>query len=410
MTRDTVLRLVVGGLAAVAIAWLAMSTEWVEVEVKTPPRGEAARNPHYALELLAVQLGARVDKRSSLDTMPPPGARLVLSSFHWALFPDRVQRLREWVHAGGHLIVPAGLLDEPELDWVALELETHEERNEGRGKRRPRQESGCRELAAPAVPAPAVAAPAVPGAAPDAAAAPLPPAPAESVRVCISPYPMELQPRAGTAPQWLLQGPAGVEFARVAAGRGSVTVYGPWTLMHNGDLLRADHAVVAVQAMQLERGGLIWLVAEESREQLLLWTWRHGWVAVLLALAAALAWLWRSAVRFGPVGAVPPRERRSMKEQVAGTGAFLRHNAPQALHAAQVRALHEMGRARMPGYAALPDGSRIDAIAKATGLDAAALRQAVQPRGHTAHNLPAALELMEAARRRLERYIPQRPS
>lgn len=391
MTRDAVVRLLAVGLAAAAIAWLAVSTEWVEVEVKTPPRGEAARNPHYALELLAGQLGARMDKRSSLDTMPPPGARLVLSSFHWALFPDRKQRLRDWVQAGGHLIVPAGLVDEPELDWVGLELETHETPKEGRGKRRPRQESGCREVAAPADPAAT-------------------PAPAQSLRLCVSPYPMELRPRAGTAPQWLLQGPAGVEFARVPAGRGSVTVYGPWTLLHNGELLRADHAVVAVQAMQLERGGLIWLVAEESREQLLLWTWRHGWIAVVLALAAALAWLWRSTVRFGPVGAVPPRERRSMKEQVAGTGAFLRHNAPQVLHAAQVRALHEMGRARMPGYSALPDGSRIDAIAKATGLDAVALRHAVQPRGHTAHNLPAALELMEAARRRLERYIPQRPS
>ena len=393
MTRDSLIRIIVAGLAVAAAAWIATSTEWVEVEVKTPPRGEAATNPHYALELLVRQLGARLDKRSNLDAMPPAGARLVLTSFHWALFPERAQRLREWVQAGGHLIVPAGLVDEPELNWVGLELDEREPPKESGSARRPRQERGCREVAPPADPAPA--------------AAPEPPA---RLRVCAPPYAMELRPRSGTTPQWQLQGPAGVEFMRVAAGRGSVTVYGPWSLMRNQDLLRADHALAAVQAMQLERGGLVWLVAEESREQLLLWTWRHGWVAVLLALAAALAWLWRSVVRFGPVGAVPPRERRSMKEQVAGTGAFLRHNAPQALHAAQVRALHEMGRARMPGYGALPEGSRIDAIAKATGLDAAALRQAVQPRGHTPHNLPAALELMEAARRRLERYIPQRPS
>jgi hypothetical protein len=173
-------------------------------------------------------------------------------------------------------------------------------------------------------------------------------------------------------------------------------------MTQNNEVLRADHALALATALQLEPGSTVWLVTEEARPPLLAWLWANGWVALLLVLAAAAAWLWRAAVRFGPVGAVPPPQRRSMKEQVAGTGAFLRRHGTAALHAAQLRALLETARARLPGFASLDAAAANQAIAKAAALDAAALARASQPGRRTPDRLPADLELLETARRRLE--------
>ena len=170
----------------------------------------------------------------------------------------------------------------------------------------------------------------------------------------------------------------------------------------NEHVLRADHALALATALQLEAGAPVWLVTEEARPNLLAWLWSNAWVAVLLVLAAAAAWLWRAAVRFGPVGATPQPQRRSMKEQVAGTGAFLRQHGTAALHAAQLRALLETARARLPGFASLDAAAANLAIAKATALDAAALARACKPGRRSPDRLPADLELLEAARRRLD--------
>jgi hypothetical protein len=182
--------------------------------------------------------------------------------------------------------------------------------------------------------------------------------------------------------------------------------------MHNREVLRedADHALVMTAALQAQRGAGVWIVAEEAREPLLRWLWQYGWIAVLLALAAAAAGLWRSAVRFGPVGIVAPPERRSMKEQVAGTGAFLRHHGPAALHAAQVRAVQEAARRRLPGYSRLGRPAAAAAIARATGLRAADLERALQPVPRGAHFLASDLELLELARRRLAAPATGSPS
>jgi hypothetical protein len=188
---------------------------------------------------------------------------------------------------------------------------------------------------------------------------------------------------------------------RVPLGQGSVTAFGPDLLLQNAQVLQADHALALARALQLERGSVVWLVTEEARLPLLAWVWQNAWAAVLLALAAVALWLWRGAVRFGPVGATPAPQRRSMREQVAGTGAFLQQHGTAALHAAQMRALLEAARSRLPGFAQLAPAYAPQAIARATALDANALARALLPGPRPPERLPAELELLEAARRRL---------
>ena len=111
----SVLALVLAG------AWVMSATEWADTEVPTPASGEARTHSLYAAQLLVRELGGHVVKRESLDAMPPAQARLVLASSHWDLFPERAQRLREWVEQGGHLVMPSFLVDDDMLEsWVPL--------------------------------------------------------------------------------------------------------------------------------------------------------------------------------------------------------------------------------------------------------------------------------------------------
>ena len=71
--------------------------------------------------------------------------------------------------------------------------------------------------------------------------------------------------------------------------------------------------------------------------------WRYGAPS---RLCSASRWsrlaLWRGGVRFGPLTAASETARRSLAEQIRGTGQFvLRHGGGEALHAAAVRALNE---------------------------------------------------------------------
>jgi hypothetical protein len=383
MNQSSVIRWVVIVLLALFGLWLVTATEWVEIEVDMPSKGEAQRNELFALELFARELGARVEKQETLDRMPPAGAVLLLESPYWDMFPERPARVRQWVEAGGHLVMQASTLDNSPLSaWVPVKGAKRPPRPKEEARARKDREDPCREVIERAGPG-----------LPDT----------RRLRLCAWPYWQELQvPATAAAPSWQVQGPQGIELVRLPVGQGSVTVYAPRSLLNNGEVVRSgtDHAMLVSRALQVERGSLLWVVPDEARPPLLLWVWQRGWAAVLLGLVAIAAWLWRGMVRFGPVGVVPPLQRRSMREQVAGTGSFLQHHGPSALHRAQVRALQEAARMRLPGYGLLRHDAGVQRIAKATNLPASELESAMAARADRA-TLAADLELLELARRRL---------
>jgi hypothetical protein len=120
--------------------------------------------------------------------------------------------------------------------------------------------------------------------------------------------------------------------------------------------------------------------------------------------------LWRGAVRFGPLAAGPHAARRSLAEQIRGTGAFaLRDGSGISLHAACVRALEEAAQRRVKSYARLSADERCAALARLTGFDQSALAAALDhPRVRSAHELRRTIALLEAARR--QTLIEQRRS
>ncbi len=400
-------RILVVAALGLAGAWLVTATEWADTEVPTPAGGEARNDPHYGVQGLVRELGARVVKRRSLDAMPPPGARLVLGSSHWNLFPERAERLRAWVEQGGHLVMPGRLVDDEMLEsWVPLVEEDWTRPSKGEGEKKaaeppekPRaaarrqrtRDADCHEVVEPdALPASFEG--------------------GRSFRVCGAWVGRQYLPAdEEETPLWAVQAPRGIEAIRVAVGRGSVTVM-PWSVLSNGNLLRGDNALFAVAALQARAGSEVWFVTEEAREPFLPWLWRHAWVAMVAGLLALAAALWRGAVRFGPLAPSAGTHRRSMAEQVRGTAAFLHMHGNGALHAAQLRALDETARRHLRRYAQRDAAARAAAIAQATGLEAPVLERAMSARARRPEAMALDLEVLETARRRLEAAGGRGPS
>lgn len=408
-TRDMLLRVLMAAVVLGAGVWVASCTEWVEVEVPLPARGEAAKNPLYVTQQLVRRLGAEVATPSTLAALPPPRATLLLTSWYWDLFPERAQRLKAWVENGGHLVLYANNLDHEQLKgWLPIK------QLEPPRKRRSTEEEDDEaddDSEDDAAPDPlqrirkAMQPPCHPVLEPDDVPASYTDGD-RRFKVCgyvASGWKLQ----STSTPLWSLEGPDGPMMLRAARGQGQVTVILPWGLLDNDRVLKGDNGLIAVAALQARAGAQVWFVTEEARAPFLSWLWNEAWVAVLLGAAALLLALWRGARRFGPPLANAPPGRRSMTEQISGTAQFLRRNGPEALLAAQIRALEEAARGHVRQYDQLDRTQRAAAIAQHTGLSASALGLALDKSlARKRVDLPATLELLETARRLLVQHHP----
>jgi hypothetical protein len=167
-------------------------------------------------------------------------------------------------------------------------------------------------------------------------------------------------------------------------------------------LFEGDHARLFVAATELHRNDEVHFLSEDNHPSLIALVWVHGWPVVALALVGIALALWRGAIRFGPLAALPPAARRSLAEQIRGTGQFtLRHGGAESLHAACVHALDDAAKRRVPGYTNLTAAERADALARLTGFDTNALAAAIHHPGmRRGHELRSTIALLEDARRR----------
>jgi hypothetical protein len=167
------------------------------------------------------------------------------------------------------------------------------------------------------------------------------------------------------------------------------------------DFLEGDHPRLFVAASQLRRDDVVLLLTEDEQTSLPTLVWRFGAPAVLLLLAAVALALWRAAVRFGPPVAATESARRSLAEQIRGTGRFVvRFGGGRALHAAASRALREAARQRIHDFERLSSEDRVAALAKASGLHSGDLAHAMHFSGsRNSHELGQAIAVLETARR-----------
>jgi hypothetical protein len=381
----------VWALAVVAIAmvgtWIARNTYWDGIKVPMPPKGEALVNPFYATQRFAERLGARTSWNRALSATPRSDAVIVLSGWHWSIGRARLAALQRWVESGGRLVVDDNLIDPNGefAEWSGIvrtypKVDADGARNPGHP---PPQEPLCRQVHDEA----------------DAEAVGT-----DAIWMCDLGISWLESKRT---PVWALRDKKHIQAMRVAIGRGSVTVINSAPFRYR-KLFDGDHGHLFVAAAQLRGGDEVHFVSEDDYPGLVTLLWRRGSPAAAIGLALVGFLLWRGAVRFGPPAPSPASARRSLADQIRGSGRFALQCGGQPLHAAVVRALDEAARRRISRYASLQPDARSAAVARLTGFAPDALSAAVDPsRRRTAGEFHRTLTLLEAARREtLKRQAP----
>ncbi|HLG57428.1 MAG TPA: DUF4350 domain-containing protein [Vicinamibacterales bacterium] len=381
MKRASIISAIVAVPVILLIVWIARNTYWADVKVPMPPKGEALTNPFYAAQRFAAGLGMHTSWDRVL-TVPPASAVIVLSSWHWDLSPGRRHAIEQWVASGGRLVVDDTLTggDEAFERWSGIIREYRDEDEEPDESAAPVSANPCGRFSEE-----------FRGTAADGAAD-------TSHWICDF-YKFSFLTTSKST-EWALRGESGVQAMRVHVGLGTVTVINATPFRYR-QLFDGDHGWLLVAATELRRGDELHFLSEDDHPSLLALTWQHGGPVVALSLVLLAVALWRNSVRFGPPAPPTNPARRSLAEQILGTGQFaMRYGRGESLHAAAVRALEEAVQRRIPGYKRLPETERTAALARLTGFDhdglAAALHHAAWRRPHTLRNTVAVLE---AARR-----------
>jgi hypothetical protein len=376
MTRERLGWAFLAVLFAGLLVWIARNTYWTTVEVPLPPKAEAATNPFYIREKFAQVLGARTQWAQDFS-LPPTTGVVYVSTLDWDLLPERRKRLEHWVESGGRLVVDGSLINSGEdfEAWTGIAVKELDHEPPKRGPVKAAKD--CRKFDDDST--------------------------HDSYLACDITSGESLESGRGRKREWSLSDEdSNLIAARVRIGRGTVTVI--TGVPFNGrSLLAGENGRLFVAATQLRRGDVIHFFSETDQPSLLALAWRLGWPVIALTILALVLGIWRGSVRFGPMVAPTDTARRSLAEQIRGTGQFtMRIGSTTALHAATARAMNEVAARYINAYEALPGAERMQALEKATGFEASSLAAALQHSGpgRTEH-LRADLELLEAARRRI---------
>lgn len=372
--------LLVGAPLVALVVWVSSHTYWADTKVPMPPKGEALVNPFYAVQRFTEALGARTAWDRVL-TIPSADSVIVLANWHWSLSTSRREAIERWVESGGRLVVD-DTLSGGEADferWSGITRE-YREADDTRTSSKQKDDDACRrfreEHGGPA-------------------------GDSDTTRYLICDADAESFLTTHKSAAWALRDESGIQVMRVQVGRGSVTVINAEPFRYRS-LFDGEHGWLFVAATQLRRVDEVHFLSEDDHPSLLALVWQHGGPVVVLTLVLIALLLWRGAVRFGPLMAAQHTARRSLAEQIRGTGQFdLRHGG-ESLHAASVRALEEAAQRRVPSYPRLSDRERASALARLTGYDTKSLAAAMHHAGlRRSHDLRATIALLEAARRTL---------
>ncbi|MFT3808059.1 DUF4350 domain-containing protein [Arenimonas sp.] len=349
MKRGTVAIIAVGIALVVAagIAGFLHFFKQVEMEVRLPPRGEAAYNPLYALKKTLQARGLEVQTQAWLDLdamKPAPGDTLVLYTQPESVTQAQADALLAWIEAGGHLVMPSPQTAEaggPLAEAFALYAIEDEERDCDYVA------SGMKDRG--------------------------------NLSFCRPRFASDLDEVSyGSGDE-----DAGYRFARFDWGAGVVSVISDLDFLDNQWLESrpARDMAFSLLAPRLDQGRMLLVYSAESPSlgKLIL---MYGWMIVLPLMLALFAWLTMRAQRFGPLQPAPEARRRALLEHVRAAGEFAwRRHRSVALHAAVLQLLRKRLALRDPLIAALDGDAQVDALSQRLGIDAGRIRQALRPVG-----------------------------
>lgn len=333
-------------LGAALLAGLFFATfERRDVVEPIPPSGAVRSNPFFALEQTLRGMGEPAVTVATLDARPVPlrpGDTVLVGADAGRIDADTATRLAAWVRQGGHLLLAPGAASAGARMPVfkALGLLAS-----------PSGDYACSRLG-------------------DERTATL---------LCGRRFRLQLA-AARTVDAAIGDAGRGYLFARVALGRGRVSLLASFHPLERRQLKQADAQHFAWRLLAPNRGrGQIYLVRALDGPPFLKLLAVRGWPA-LLALAVLLAaWMAMRGARFGPLMPAPAPHRRALLEHVQAAGEFLyRRDGGRSLHQLACQAVLARLRRRDPFCARLNGEALYARLAERGGLDAAQVAQAFQ--------------------------------
>jgi hypothetical protein len=289
-------------IATLGSLWFLQNFEQVPTSHWEAAQKEAQRNPYLALERLLGKLGrpvTRIESPRTLDSMTNGGVLILDENRRRNVDPARSERLLDWVHAGGYLIVAAeDIGDDPLLSKLGV------------SRYRP---------SALQCTADETAAPGADRQKPPAALEVSPPDSDTSYRLS------HLGKGLSSAlpePAWHA-GPADNRSALLhyAWGRGQITVLEGLHFLDNRQINQLDHAELIWALLQrYQPQGELRLAARMTVPTLWQWLVESAWMALISAALLIALWLWRIIPRFGGTIATPISERRDLVQHLVAIG------------------------------------------------------------------------------------------
>lgn len=390
--------------------WISNNTHWEEVTIPMPLKGEAVTDEQYAQRIFLESLGVKVESRRTFADSPPRRAVVIVDSWHWDLIEARKKKMEAWIKAGGRLIVDTTLIDSlddfakfsgikqdfPKVDKDddSEESDEDDDPKEGESTSSVRglisDEKRCFEWTVDVD--------------------------RESVSAARKKYSfcgifIYGWLVSDTKPVWALRDSKGLQAVRAKVGEGFVTVLNG-RLFDNRNFRDTERGALLVAAAQLRRDDVVWLLTESEHPSVLSLVWQYGSPVVVLFGLFVAAVIWRNSIRFGSLRSTPDAARRSLAEQIRGTGWFiLRLGGARTLYKAMLRAVKEEGARRIVRFHALSPQQQVDALIARTGVDREELQKAyfmIAPdtrgslRGNSRLQLYNAIALLETVRRILQ--------
>ncbi|WP_434608979.1 DUF4350 domain-containing protein [Pseudomonas sp. R1-7] len=363
MSRSTgwVMGAVGAALTCALAIYLYLKAVPYQETIEHGPSPEAQANPYLAAEQFLRQQGLNVEHANGLDVLPtlePHQRSLLLLGERSNMTPRDVDQLMNWTRAGGRLLfVAEALWDDSTgssgdllLDRVRLRQLLSKDLQEPDPKLIKDPYPKLTKLYLEDEEAPAYI-----GFDTD----------------------FHLEDPLNLAQAWANSAVA-THLMQLNHGLGTITV------LTDAELWKND------QIDQYDNAWLLWYLSADSDVTLLFNTDHDNLLALLLryfpqALVALLAliglWLWRSAVRQGPLQQPAPKARRQLQEHLQASAAFqLRHDGQQhLLHSLQQDVLRR-ARQLHPGFEQLVVAEQWQVLARLTRQPTRTISQALSPR------------------------------
>ncbi|WP_338473847.1 DUF4350 domain-containing protein [Pseudomonas sp. WP18] len=351
----------VAALLAALVSYLSAKAVPYQETVDHGPSPEAQANPYLAAEQFLRQQGINVAHANNLDGLPalePRQNSLLLLGERTNMTPRQVEQLLNWTRAGGRLLfVAEALWDDSTgssgdllLDRVRLRQSLSKDLKQAPPELIKDRYPELTKLYLEDEEAPAYV-----GFDTD----------------------FHLEDPHNLAQAWANSAQS-THMMQLNHGLGSITVITDAELWKNDQIEQYDNAWLL---WYLTADTDVTLLFNTDHDSLLTLLLRYFPQALVALLALVALWLWRSAVRLGPIQPPAPKARRQLEEHLqASAGFHMRHNGRQYLLQALQQDVLRRARHLHPGFEQLAVADQWQVLARLTRQPTRAISQALSPR------------------------------